>query len=342
MAKRKKTAPRYRTMTSIAVLGLAGTLAFAACASAPAGQGSLVDSAQVNIDDARRLSTAAAANLSAVERQSQAATAEANKAFRVTEAAFRMERERDSLAATQTANQQNARATQIVMQATSDALSAAATATAQANALSAQAASMSLNATATAISISQDNAQRASQWEQNVLIPARTLGILALSCMVLFLAFRYGLKAVEALILHIRVVRDGNGNIMVIMPPDGAGRQQMLQPHLSANPVTSFTPAGLAEISVGSHGGDPDVIRRAQAIDALKRAPGTLGGQARPERVDSDGLIVPRQLAAPVNSSFDDPVIRVVAPTQANHLQLTDGQALAAIDSDWRNAHDDV
>jgi hypothetical protein len=337
MGKRKSSPPPQRVLPGLIALGVTGIFAFAACVSQPAAPS---ENALHNIDDARKLGTVAATNLSAAERQLQVATAEANRTLRATEAAFRLERERQSAFATQTADEQNAQAARAVLRATSDALSASATATAQANTLNAQATAMSLNATATAITISQDNARRAAEWEQGVLIPARTIALILIAAVLIAAALRFVLKAVEALILHIRVVRDGNGNIMVIMPEDKSGRQQVLQPHLSAAPVTSFTPAGLAEATVRSSGGDPDVLRRAQLIDAMKRV--TPGAPAAARDVDADGLLIQRRLSAPAVGALDDPVIQVIEPAQAGCLQLADVEATAAIDSDWRSANDDV
>ena len=217
-----------------------------------APQGGVFAAAQRNLDDAETLATAAASNLVVVQKQSRIATAEADRVVRATDTALRQSRERQASAATQVAAEQSAQSAAIMIRATSDALSAAATATSLGNANAAQATAVAIQATATANMIENTNAQRAAEWEQNVMLPARMIGLILLGAIGLFLCLRYGIQAVEALILHIRVVKDGRGNIMVIMPPDGQGRQQMVMPHLTMDPVMSLTPPGFAQTTVSS------------------------------------------------------------------------------------------
>ena len=320
-----------------------GALGLAACLAAPvadsgaatAPQGGVFAAAQRNLDDAETLATAAASNLVVVQKQSRIATAEADRVVRATDTALRQSRERQASAATQVAAEQSAQSAAIMIRATSDALSAAATATSLGNANAAQATAVAIQATATANMIENTNAQRAAEWEQNVMLPARMIGLILLGAIGLFLCLRYGIQAVEALILHIRVVKDGRGNIMVIMPPDGQGRQQMVMPHLTMDPVMSLTPPGFAQTTVSSHGGDAEVARRAQAIDALG-----VTQNANPGATPRQGTSGPRMLQAlidPTNNEFEAPSVRVLSPGNAGQQQLTDGNAMAAIEADWRS-----
>ncbi len=351
MRKSKKNEQKKRVLMSTFALIAVGSI-LVACAAAP-DQGTTTSDA-VALEQARVAADAANARLALAERQARQATADAQVRLRVTEDALRMAQQSEALDATRTANSQVAQATAIALDNIAAQQRAQVAATAQAADIALQATSMSINATSTAISISQDNARRTAQWERDVLIPAKTFIMagagIAVAVVVLYLLVRFGFKMVDTWVLHARVFRDGRGNITIVTEPGKGGEMEYVQPHLSPAPVLSISRRGQSGATIEASGGDPEVTRRAQLVDTLQLAtPRHTSTQPRlTPRVPTGNAAATGEHALPqliepaiataqagFHALLGEPRVNVVTSAQVP-AQIADGNALAALDADWR------
>jgi hypothetical protein len=234
-----------------------------------------------------------------------------------------------------------ATSTAIVMQATQQASFVQATveagrinqqATIQAQALLVQATGIALTATGTAIAIQGNQERAAADWESNVVMPAKKIGIVIFIVLLLLALAFFGVRLFDALILRVRIIRDPSGHTIILPEPDKQGRQTMLLPNRMPGPVLQLAPPQIQPHQVIVDGTDAEVTQRAQVIEAMSITQHPT--QRHPvSRVLGDAVIVPQ-----IGSLTQLPVVRLIPTEQLPPAQIADGPAIEAIDADWRQA----
>ncbi len=201
--------------------------------------------------------------------------------------------------------------------------------TAQANEVSAAAERVSAEATRSAIGFEQQQLAAAIAWENNVVLPAKSLA-LVIFIGLLLAAFAFcGVRLFDALILRARIVRDPSGHAILMPEPDKHGRQILFLPSRMPGAVIQVTPPGQLPHQVTAEAVDAEVTQRAQMVEAI----GITTKQSPQQLVHARSVIAPQlaQLSQP-------PPIRVIHPEQVPPLGLADANALQVIDADWRQA----
>jgi hypothetical protein len=234
-----------------------------------------------------------------------------------------------------------ATSTAVVMQATLQASSVQATAeaerinqqaTVQAQTLLVQATGIALTATGTAVAIQGNQERAAAEWENNVVMPAKKVGIVIFMVLLLIALASFGVRLFDALILRVRIIRDPSGHAIILPEPDKQGRQTMLLPNRTPGPVLQLAPPDMKPQQVVVDGTDADVTQRAQVIEAMSISQGQV--QQQPvQRVLGDAVIVPQ-----LGSLTQPTVVRLIPTEQLPPAQIADGLAIEAIDADWRRA----
>jgi hypothetical protein len=223
-------------------------------------------------------------------------------------------------------------ANQINQQGTAQAQVISLQATQQTQAMNAQTTQVAVIATGTAIAMLRQQEIAAADWENNIVTPAKKMGIvLVIGLSVAALAF-FGVRLIDALILRVRIIRDPSGHAIVIPKPDKQGRQTVLLPNRVPGPVLQLAPPQVQPQQVSVDGADADVTQRAQVIEAMSITQHQV--QRQPvQRLLGDAVIVPQ-----LGSLTQQPVVRLVPAEQLPPAQIADGHAIEAIDADWRRA----
>ena len=185
-----------------------------------------------------------------------------------------------NIAATATANAANAQATQASASATATANAviveqtrASASATAIARAADARATRASGEATATTAAEMARTFAEKQEWERRTET-ARAIGVL----IAVVLAAIGGVAVVgivfvrfsDSFNLRVRTIRDADGTPFVVLPHDRAGRQAVLAPTRQPGGVALLTPPSAAPLQIAQGAIDPDVTKRAQAIQLAR------------------------------------------------------------------------
>ncbi len=185
-----------------------------------------------------------------------------------------------NIAATATANAANAQATQASASATAtanavivEATRASASATAIARAADARATTASAVATATTSAEMARTFAEKQEWERRTET-ARAIGTL----IAVVLAAIGGVAVVgivfvrfsDSFNLRVRTIRDADGTPFVVLPQDRQGRQAVLAPTRQPGGVALLTPPGAAPLQIAQGAVDPDVTKRAQAIQLAR------------------------------------------------------------------------
>lgn len=267
------------------------------------------------IQDAQATATAQHAHATATAQSAQmtATTHAQNIAATATIHAIIAHATQVSASATATANAANASATQ-----------ASASATATANAASAIQTRTSADATATVIAANARTAEERAEWERRLessrAVLTTVLVVLAVIAFGTIVAWGAG-KAIDALVLRARVLRDKTGTVMLITERDRDGRQAVLIPGRSPGAVVTITPPDEEPLRIEAGAVDEETTKRDQAVSLM------IAATAASPRGDDvlDELTAGEQ-------------IRFVDEPPA---QLVDGQVRQLLDGDWRRADDE-
>lgn len=183
---------------------------------------------------------------------------------------------RQALEALATRQALEAMATRQAMEvrATATAQAAEVQATEEARAIRATATAQALQATATAVARARAAEERAAWWREHVWSPLEALAAAILVLGGMALAGWAGVRVLDALVLRIRIIRDPAGFPILVPEPDGKGRQVIFLPHRSPGPALTAAPPESAPFRVEAPAADPDVTRRAQAVELIRAAIG--------------------------------------------------------------------
>jgi hypothetical protein len=292
-------------------------------------------------EDVRANATAVAANATAraayanavnAREKAREATVKGTVMARATDHALETRGTEVALMATSTAIVMQATAQASAVQATSEADRMNHQATAQAQLFLVQATGITLSATGTAVALQSNQERAAADWESNVVMPAKKVGIVIFIVLLLLALAFFGVRLFDALILRVRIIRDPSGHAIILPEPDKRGRQTMLLPNRTPGPVLQLAPPDVKPQQVVVDGTDADVTQRAQVIEAMSITQHQSQRQAA-QRVLGDAIVIPQ-----LGSLTQPTVVRLIPTEQLPPAQIADGLAIEAIDADWRRA----
>lgn len=222
------------------------------------------------------------------------------------------------------ATMQSASATATANAASAYATQASASATATANAASAMQTRTSADATATVIAAYVRAEEERAEWTRRLesarAIATTLLGVLAIIALGALVVWG-SVKAIDALVLRARVLRDKTGTVFVIGERDREGRQAILVPGRSPGAVISIAPPDTKPLLAEPQAVDEDTTKRDQAISLMIAA--TASSSPRGDEI-LDDLTAGDQ-------------IRFVDEPPA---QLVDGEVKQLLDGDWKRLGD--
>lgn len=287
------------------------------------------DSVEANLV-AQATASAAAATAHAALAESELAQARVERVAvqgtttaRATDQALAVRTTEVALEATQSVAAFTATAEAAAASATAMSWQLSQAATADAASSIARAAQVQLAASATAMALQQHQERVAAEWERDVLLPAKTVALVVLMLICIIGIVLFGARLFNALILHLRIIRDPSGHAIVFQEADGVGRQLVLLPNRSPGAAIQIAPsaAQLHHVVVGA--ADPDVTMRAQTLEGLAFA----------SKRESRGVAPSTRPLLP-----EPGALRVLNAQQLPPPSIADSHALQVIDADWRVA----
>ncbi len=205
-------------------------------------------------------------------------------------------------------------------------------ATAQVYAVTAEAERVAAQATRSALALDQQQRAAAAAWENNVVMPAKSVALVIFIGLLLTAFAWCGVRLFDALILRARIVRDPSGHAILIPEPDKQGRQLILLPGRMPGAAIQVTPPERLPNRIISEAVDAEVTQRAQMVEVIGIV-AKQSSQSPGHAVNARNLITPN-----LAQLTQAPPIRIIQPEQLPPMGLADANAVQAIEADWRRA----